>query len=269
MSLTLTGKVLKLQAPTILSYAGGAAFYSFLIVVLFQRFIVQHRGFINQYLTVIPRALLHAFNIGGSDLTSFGGFVGTGYLSFVWVLIIAAFTIAFTSGALARELEQGTLELILAYPLGRIQFLLSKVLALLLACGVIVAGTVAGIWLGALSQDLRISSASFLAVGAVAMAFALAIAGYGFLFSALASERSKAAVAAAGLTLAFYAVNFAAQSTEALRGLARFSLFNYYAPQNALNLGRVDVAAIALLLIVAIAGTLVAAAVFRLRDLSR
>ncbi len=268
MSLTLTTKVLKLQTQTILSYALGAAFYSFLIVILFQRFVVQHRGFITQYLTVVPKALLRAFNIGGSDLTSFGGFVGAEYLSFIWVVIIAAFTIAFTSGAVAKELEQGTLELILAYPLGRIQFLLSKVVALLLASGVIVLGTVAGIWLGALSQHLAVSSASYLAVGALGLAFSLAIAGYGFLFSTLASERAKAAGAAAALTLVFYVVNFAAQSWEALHGLARFSLFNYYAPQDALNLGHVNGVAIATLLAVAVAGTAGAAAVFRLRDLS-
>ncbi|MEO6797165.1 MAG: ABC transporter permease subunit [Candidatus Dormibacter sp.] len=268
MSWTLTLKVLKLQAQAIFSYAFGAAFYSALIVVLFQRVVEQHKGFLNQYLTVVPKALLRAFNIGGTDLTSFGGFVGAEYLSFIWVVIIAAFAIAFTSGALAKELEEGTLELILAYPLGRLGFFFSKVAALIIALAVIVLATVIGIWLGAVSQHLSIGGSAYVAVAAIGLAFALAIAGYGFLFSALASERGPAALAAAGLTLVFYLVNFAAQTWDALKGLSRLSLFHYYAPKDALNLGRVDGLAIAVLLGVAIAGTLGGAVVFRVRDLS-
>jgi ABC-2 type transport system permease protein len=268
VSWALTIKVLKLQRQGVLAYAFGAAFYSFLIVVLFQRFVVLHKGFLNQYLTVVPRALLRAFNIGGSDLTSFGGFVGAEYLSFIWVVIIAAFTIAFTSGALARELEQGTIELMLAYPLGRLRFFFSKVAALLLGTAAIVGCTVAGIWLGALSQHLAVGAGAYLAVGALGLAFALAIAGYGFLFSAIASERAVAAGAAAGLTLLFYLLNFAGQSWDALRNLGRLSLFNYYAPQDALNLQRVDPLAIGVLLGCAVAATAAGAVVFRIRDLS-
>ncbi|GAC1480595.1 MAG: hypothetical protein PVSMB9_05460 [Candidatus Dormibacteria bacterium] len=268
MSWTLAAKTLKLQAQTIVSYAFGAAFYSVLIVFLFQRVVEQHKGFLNQYLTVVPKALLRLFNIGGTDLISFGGFVGAEYLSFIWVVIVAAFTIAFTSGALAKELEQGTLELVLSYPMGRLRFLFSKVAALLLALAAIVLSTVGGIWLGALTQHLAVPLRAYLSAAIVGLAFALAISGYGFLFSALASERGAAALPAAGLTVLFYLVNFAAQTWDTLKGLSRLSLFNYYRPQDALNLGRVDLFAIAVLLGVALAGTLGAAFVFRMRDLS-
>jgi len=267
MSWTLTSKVLKLQAPSILAYALGSIFYSFLIVVLFQRFVEQHKTFLTQYVSVMPRALLRAFNVGG-DFTTFGGFVGAEYLSFIWVVIVAAFVIAFTSGALAKELEQGTLELILAYPLGRVRFFASKLAALVIGLAVIVVATVGGIWFGALSQHLSVGPNAYLAVGALGLAFALAIGGYGFLFSAAASERAPAALATATLTVLFYAVHFAAQTWDPFKGLSRLTLFNYYLPQDAINLGRVDLASIAVLLGVALIGTIAAAVIFRLRDLS-
>ena len=267
MSLGLTSQTLKLQAQSIVSYALGAGVYSVLVVFLFQRVVEQHKGFINQYLAIVPKALLRLFNIGGTDLISFGGFVGAEYLSFIWVVIVAAFTIAFTSGALAKELEQGTMELILAYPLGRLRFFFSKVAALLVALAVIVLSTVGGIWLGALSQHLSVSRSAYLPTAIVGLAFAMAISGYGFLFSALASERGAAALPAAGLTLLFYLVNFVAQTWDSMKGAARLSLFNYYRPQDALNFGRVDLPVILLLLAVALAGTLAAALVFRMRDL--
>ena len=268
MSLTMTLKVLGMQARTIASYALGSAFYSALIVVLFHTFIQQHAAFFQQYLTILPKALLQAFNISGGNILTFGGFLGAEYLSFIWVVIIAAFVISFTSGAVAREVEQGTIELVLAYPIGRIRFFLSKVAALAIGVLLIVAATLAGIWVGALTQHVQVAPGSFAAIGVLAATFALAIAGYGFLFSAAASERATAAGAAAGVTILFYAVNFASSIWTQLSGLSRLSIFHYYAPQDAINLGRVDTGAFLVLFGVALLTMLAGAAVFRLRDLS-
>lgn len=267
MSGTLVVKVLKMQANSIASYAAGSALYSLLVVVLFQQFVERNKSFFENYINIMPKALLRVFNAGG-DLTSFGGFVGAEYLSFIWVVLAAAFVIAFTSGALAKELEQGTLELMLAYPLGRGRFFLSKVAALVAGVLIIVVATVAGLWLGALSQHLDVQTSAYWAVGALATAFALAIAGYGFLFSAIASERATAAGAAAGLTVIFYAINFAAQNWDQLSGLRRVTLFSYYLPEDAINLGRVDTGAVVALLGVAFVATTAAGIIFRLRDLS-
>jgi ABC-2 type transport system permease protein len=267
MSGALIAKVLKMQGRAITSYAGASLFYSFLVVVLFQQFMVQHKSFFQQYLTIIPKGLLRAFNAGG-DLTTFGGFVGAEYLSFIWVVIVVAFVIPFTSGALASELEQGTLELVLAYPIGRIRFFLSKVAALTIGILVIVGATLLGLWLGAMTQHLYVSPASYAAIGVLAASFALAIAGYGFLFSALASERAQAAGWATALTLVFYAINFAAQNWDQLKGLRPLTIFNYYSPEDAINLGRLDVGAFFLLIGLALATTAAAAGIFRLRDLS-
>lgn len=267
MSSTLVVKVLKMQANSIASYAVGSALYSLLVVVLFQQFVERNKSFFENYINIMPKALLRVFNAGG-DLTSFGGFVGAEYLSFIWVVLAAAFVISFTSGALAKELEQGTLELMLAYPLGRGRFFISKVAALVAGVLIIVVATIAGLWLGALSQNLDIPTSSYWAVGALATTFALAIAGYGFLFSAIASERATAAGAAAGLTVIFYAINFAAQNWDQLSGLRRVTLFSYYVPEDAINLGRVDTGAVLVLLGVAVVATTAAGIIFRLRDLS-
>src|SRR5258708_19158399 len=203
MSGTLIAKVLKMHASGIASYSGASFFYSLLVVVLFQQFMVRHKTFFQQYLNIIPKGLLRAFNAGG-DITSFGGFVGAEYLSFIWVVIAVAFVAAFTSGALAKELEQATLELILAYPIGRTRFFFSKVAALVIGILLIVGATLLGLWAGASTQDLSVSPGSYAAICVLAVAFALAIAGYAFLFSALASERAQPAGWATALTLAFY-----------------------------------------------------------------
>jgi ABC-2 type transport system permease protein len=267
MSSTLIAKVLKMHASALSSYSGASFFYSLLVVILFQQFMVQHKVFFQQYLTIIPKGLLRAFNAGG-DITSFGGFVGAEYLSFIWVVVVVAFVIAFTSGALAKELEQGTLELVLAYPIGRIRFFLSKVAALFIGILAIVGATLLGLWVGALTQNLYVSAASYAAIGVLAAAFALAIAGYGFLFSALASERAQAAGWTTALTLVFYAINFAAQNWDQLKGLSRLTIFNYYSPEDAINLGRLDVGAFVVLISLALGTTVAAAGIFRLRDLS-
>lgn len=267
MSWTLTAKTLKLQAGTVAAYALAAAAYSVMVVVLFERVIARHIGFVQQYVGLFPKGLLRLFNVGGG-FTTFGGFVGAEYLSFVWVVLVAAFAIAFTSGALARELEQGTLELLLAYPIGRLRVFASKVAAALVGLVIITAATVLGIWLGAVSQHAPVTWSALGSVGLLCVAFGVAITGYGFLFSAAASERAVAAGGAAALTVVFYAMNFASQSWDQLAGLSHITLFTYYQPQDAIDLGRVDGQAAAVLVAVGLAGALLGAAIFRWRDLS-
>ncbi len=267
MNWTLAVKVLQMNARGVASYAAGCFFYSLLVVVLFQRVITQHAAFFRQYVDLFPKSFLRLFNAAG-DFTTLGGFVGAEYLSFLWVVIVAAFVITFTSGALAQELEQGTLELLLAYPISRIRVLTSKLAALVAALLIIVAATLLGLWAGALSEKLPVAAASFGAVGVLAMAFALAIAGYGLLFSALAQERGVAAGAAAALTVVFYAINFASQNWEALSGVSRFTIFGYFSPQNAIDFGRVDAQAMMVLLGLALGSTILAALAFRRRDLT-
>jgi ABC-2 type transport system permease protein len=267
MSATLIAKVLKMHGSAIASYSGASFFYSLLVVVLFAQFMVQHKVFFVQYLNIIPKGLLRAFNAGG-DITSFGGFVGAEYLSFIWVVIVVAFVIAFTSGALAKELEQGTLELVLAYPIGRLRFFFSKVAALVIGILVMVGATLLGLWAGALTQHFSVSIGSYLAIGVLAVAFALAIAGYGFVFSALASERAQAAGWATALTLVFYGINFAAQNWDQLKALRPLTIFNYYSPEDAINLGRLDVGAFLVLIGLTLVSTAAAAVIFRVRDLS-
>lgn len=267
MSWTLTRKVLKLQATSLVSYAGGALLYSLMAVVLFERVIAPHANFIQQYIRLFPKGFLRAFNAGG-DYTTFGGFVAAEYLGFMWVVILVAFLVSFTSGALARELEQGTLELLLAYPLSRARVFNSKVLALMIGLALIVSATLVGLWIGAASQHAAVAGGSFWAMAVLGVAFGLAIAGYGFLFSAAASERAVAAAAAAALTVLFYAMNFAAQTWDRLSGLGRFSIFHYYKPEDTINLARVDVFAILVLLGIAVFTTVAAGLIFRYRDLS-
>jgi ABC-type transport system involved in multi-copper enzyme maturation permease subunit len=113
-----------------------------------------------------------------------------------------------------------------------------------------------------------VSIGSYLAIGVLAVAFALAIAGYGFVFSALASERAQAAGWATALTLVFYGVNFAAQNWDQLKALRPLTIFNYYSPEDAINLGRLDVGAFLVLIGLTLVSTAAAAVIFRVRDLS-
>jgi ABC-2 type transport system permease protein len=268
MSLTLTRKVLKMQASSLASYAFGSAFYAVLIVVLYQQFVQQHRSVFEQYVKVAPKALLQMFNISGGNLATLGGFLGAEYLSFIWVIVIAIFVISFATGALVRELEQGTLELMLAYPISRLGFYLSKVAALVVGVAIIVGVTILAIWLSALDQNLHLTAGAYAAISALMMSFAFAIAGYSLLFSALDSQRSRAAGVAAGLTVLFYAINFVSQVLPQLSGLRWLSLFKYFTPDVAIDTGRADPQSVAVLAGIGVVGAIAGAIVFRQRDLS-
>ena len=196
------------------------------------------------------------------------GYMAVGYRHPIYLIVIAAFTIAAAS-TLAREIEKGTVFLLLARPFPRYHLVLAKGAALLVGLialvGAALAGTALGITITDLDQPVRLSR--FLLVSSNALLLFLAIGGYGFLFSALSREGSKATVLATGLTVAFFFADFVAELWEPLGFLGPWTVFHYYNPVSIVQQGTVPWNHVVVLIGVAAAGYGAAIAVFQRRDI--
>jgi ABC-type transport system involved in multi-copper enzyme maturation permease subunit len=252
VSLTLGLKSLRLQWKMASAFALGSFFYSFAVMVAFGRFVRYHEAFFVDHL--------------GKDSATLSGFVANWYLGIFWVALLSAFVIFSSSAALAREREEGTLGLLLTYPIGRSGFFLSKLAATICGLAIIIAGTLAGLWAGGLSQHLHLPGGSYLAVAVLGLTLALAIGGIGFLFSAAASRQMAAVWAGLGVTSILYAFHLAVQTVAPLRDLGAIDVFSYFKPSDALGRGLVGIETLALLGVAAVTLTL-AGTLFRLKDI--
>ena len=86
-------------------------------------------------LDAMPPELRAMFSIEGADLGTPAGYLNMELFTFMLPLIVAAVTVTAGSGATAGEEERGTLELLLANPIGRWRIVVEKALGGALLAG--------------------------------------------------------------------------------------------------------------------------------------
>ncbi|MBI4236288.1 MAG: ABC transporter permease subunit [Chloroflexi bacterium] len=206
------------------------------------------------------------------------GFVPTGSLAGwlaglnrhpIYLVLLASFAIGTGAAAVAREIERGSILLVLARPLARWEFLLGKILATMVGLLVLTAIAVAGVAAGALAVGEPLQMGPFLLVAANGYLLFLTAAGVALLLSALGSDASGVAGQAAGVTLAAYFVDFLANLWSKAEFLGPLSFFHYYDPARIVRTGTAPWEHMAVLLAASLALHAAALVVFQRRDIAR
>lgn len=229
-----------------------------------------------------------------------------GYVHPLVQTILCVWAVGRAAGAIAGELDRGTLELLLAQPLARFRVVLAHAWVDLLTIPVLCLALWAGTWLGAwLVGPIRVNEADLpklpvpvrmkppspeqlrlepAAVGpalANVAALVFAVSGTTMALSAAGRFRSRVLGTAVLVTLLQFLVNLVGQLWDALAFLRPLTVFYYYQPQQVILSGTwsVDFAVwnggrplcyvpgVAVLFGVGLAGYLVALGVFTRRDL--
>ncbi len=163
------------------------------------------------YIASLPEGLRAAMGLGNLDISSMtfslDTFVAVEFLMF-WPTVMAFYAV-FGGVNLSREVERGTMDVLLSQPISRSRVLLTKFGVM--ALGVLIIG--AASWLG-IAMGLPLIDSTPVNLGGQALAIlagvlmVLAIGAYTLLFSAIFLEPRKALLAAGGLTAAMYILNF-------------------------------------------------------------
>jgi ABC-2 type transport system permease protein len=240
---------------TTLWYALGLALFAVLAVALWPSVRRDTEQFA-QLLDQIPEALRRALGVG--DVITFTGYLGARLLNFFWPLVASVFAIMAGAAVVAQEVERGTVELWLSVPLPRRRLLAAKLAALLAALLALALSTVATLALMAPLVDESLTVGGLLAAGVMLAAFGAAVGGVAALFSAVASERGRAAGGAVAVTLASYVLWVLAGLSDRWSWLQFLSFYTAFTPQQALERGRLPLPEA--LVLVAIAATTAAGA---------
>jgi beta-exotoxin I transport system permease protein len=266
MNLNLIRKTMSDRWRSTAIYAGAIAAYLLMTTSIFPTF--QKISGIQDIIDKYPKNLLKLFGVESFDIASFNNYVVIEFLSLIWVVIAAAYIIAFARGMVSGELSDGTMELLLAQPIERWKVLTSEGLVLLGGIVSVVVVTVLSIFFWGAIFGLKITYSGYAAFIPLGVVFFLAIAGYSIFFSAVFSDPRHSAMAAAGLTLVFYLVHFGGAYSKFFDKVDWFGIFHYYDPLKVLNSGSVPVKSILLLLAFAAVGFAAALWVFQRRDIT-
>ncbi len=221
-------------------------------------------GEIMKFAPPLLRAIIEQNLAGGSPAA---------VLSFGWNhpvahAVLSAVAITLPARAIAGEVENGVIELVMAQPVSRVQYFAAHVVLGAGAISAVVLAGVLGTVLGMQVYALEAFGLSRLAALFLnALLLQMAIYALTLLVSAFGREAGRAAVAGVLITVVSFLVNVLATLWDKARFAKPWSLHGYFEPRDILVQGSLEVASLLVLAAVALAALLLAFAAFARRDL--
>lgn len=232
--LSLITKNLKLTWKSFLVYALVFVVYSWMMVAIFPS-MQSALGDINQFYDAMPEGFMSAFGGVDMDMSSFNTYISLEYLSIVWPFVILAFIVGFVTRYITKEIETGTMELLLSKPITRLQIILSRGVVVVLETMALILVTIGSIVALTQIYNIEILGRAMWFFAVSAFAFYLAIIGITFFFATLFKDRGKALSASIGLLIGMYAINIITNLKESLKNIDYITIWHYYQPQEILK----------------------------------
>lgn len=251
----------------------GAAAFHYLVLLASSSFLgdASPETFENapEFFTQPPEAI-EAFLGGSVDFFTPAGWVASALTHPITLAILTGAALSVAAGAVAAEVERGTVDLVLARPVGRVRFLLGKAAATVTVVTAAQAGALAGV----LAATLTVERMDEITMGDLWRPFLgswllfVALGMVGLLVSARSSLRSRAIGLTVATIVIWYFVNFIALLIDQVSGARYASPFHYFRAADFLSGKPFAVDAIAL---TGVAAAALAAALwwFSRRDLTR
>jgi len=204
--------------------------------------------------------------LGNNPLGSPEAYLAVEYFGFVWVIIMAAFSIGLAS-VLARGIEDGTLELVLANPLQRRNVTLGTYASVSAGALFLTVFTYLGVALTTLVSNVHFPYLRLLAFCFEAFLFILAIGGFSLMVASLSSTGDRTYLFSVTFLVLSYLLHFLAVSWSSIHFLDYVSVFRYYNPTGVLT-GTASIwIAVAVFAGIAVVTTGIATQCFQRRDL--
>lgn len=207
----------------------------------------------------------------GTEIDSVGPglFAAIAWAHPIQLTLIFTHAIASATRVPAAEVERGTIDLLLGWPVSRLEVLTAELCVFALSSAFVVlaalAGACLGLWISGASDGPPLAQSCAVALNLHALC--LAIGGLAWLCSAGAERRGRAIAAPVVVVLVSMLINFLAPVWEPAKALSFLSVLHYFQPFATFAGSDWPFGAIAALLGFAFAACLFAALWFRRRDL--
>jgi ABC-2 type transport system permease protein len=230
-NLTYPLYILKVHRGLIIFAMILVAFFQFLIIWLMSS--IDYVPILEAFLNQLPPQMKIIFNQEFMNRLSMDGAAAFGFNHPIVLMVFGIVAIILPTRHIAGEIESGTLELLLSYPVSRSKLIISLAVS---SATILVAIIIAG-WIGSFSALIIFNHFSMgmigqlLKIGLNLWILLCLITSYSLLISVYGREAGKAGLRSAGITLVFYFLNFIATLWESLGFTQVINPFHYYQPQ--------------------------------------
>lgn len=264
---TIILETIRAKKVALFSFSLAAVLFMLMFVSLFPSIKEQTADF-EEFLKAYPEGFTKAFNIESLSFETLENFISVEHISITWPLMAMFFVISFAGASMTREIETGTIELLLAKPISRTKIFVGKYLgslfSFMLFCFISFMSVVP---LAELS-NIEYQFDHFVVVMVVGFLFGFAIMSLAFMFSVLFSERNKVYMIMGGMLLAMYLAKIITNFQENLENLQYVSFFHYFDATETMVEGMYNTTSIAVFAGCGIIAFLIGLFVFRKRDVA-
>ena len=176
-----------------------------------------------QALRNYPEGILQAFNY--DDLTSPAGYLGSSVYGLLVPLLVAVFTIAFGTRAVAGDEEAGTLDLLLAHPVSRTRVALQRFAAL--AAALVLVAAVLWLAMLAIAGPAELEGVTAAETTQLAL-FGACLGALAFAVGAATGRKALALGASAGVAVLTYLANGVFPQVQGLEWTRDLSPWHWY-----------------------------------------
>ncbi len=267
---SLVGATLRGRRSVMFWFGLGGAALALLIVALYD---TVSQGFdMQQYVDAMPEELLAAFGTPAEGLSG-DTFPFDIYMSsqfFLWfALAVAVWGLIAGCGLIAGEVENGTIDMMLAQPVRRERYILARFAGVLAVLLVIALACWVGLLAGLAMTDVETRILGLLIACLQMALLGLAVAGVALVISVWTLGTRRSQMVMVGLLLAQYVMDLVSKISADLEWLGPLSLFHYFDSAKIVRTGSADGVAIVVLVGVALIGVVAATMVFARRDMAR
>ena len=256
---TLRGS--KVSVP-VLCFA--ALLFSFVFLATFDAF----GDMFFEMIETMPQGFRALIKASGEYASEEMGYLAVGFREPIYLIIILSFVIASSSSAIAKEIERGTIFLLLSRPVSREEFFLAKLATTFIGTVLLLCFAILGTWLGSIVFGVNgIDYDLVFKIQINVFFLALAVAGIGYLISSMLSEGGKTLALSSGVTVLMFFIEFLADSLPSIDWIGYVSVFHYYEPSILVNSESLSWVNLSILIIVGFIGLTLATIMFKRRDI--
>jgi ABC-2 type transport system permease protein len=216
-----------------------------------------------------PDAFLQAFNVDVSQLfLSLEAFLAAEHFSLMWPIILIVFIISLGGSAIAGEVDDGTIEILLAQPLSRTKIYFSKYIAGLVILVAFIVISNFSVVPFALVHKVDFDIGKYVLISILGFFFAFGIYSFSMMLSAIFSSKGKVSAVLAGTILGMYAINLLSTFKESVENLRYLSYFYYFDTNNALIEGHINVLSFIIFILTGVIFILIGLIAFKKRDIA-
>lgn len=250
-----------------LVYLLAAVMFLWMFVALYPSIYDQVDEF-NQLIQAYPESLMKTFGIENVNFDTFEKFLAIEHVSIVWPLLIIFLAISMAGADLARDIEQGTMEMTLARPVSRSRIYIARYLAGVIMITVFTLVSFYVVVPLAKLSDVQYHLASYWYISVAGLLFGLAIFSFSFMLSAMFSERSRVYLISGGMLLVMYVFKIITSFKENYADLNYLSFFYYFDPEKALIQNEIELTSGLVFVGVIMVAAVIGAIWFEKRDIA-